>query len=67
MENRFGAILSLEKLRKDKQECVELFNHINEINDTVGLSKSTYDEIIQKINERLDWISERISDIKQNL
>lgn len=67
MENRFGAILSLEKLRKDKQECVELFNHINEINDTVGLSKSTYDEIIQKINERLDWISERISNIKQNL
>lgn len=67
MENRFGAILSLEKLRKDKQECVELFNHINKINDTVGLSKSTYDEIIQKINERLDWISERISDIKQNL
>lgn len=67
MEKRFEAVLKLEELRKRKQQNKDLLNEINRLKSTVGLSDSTYNEIVEKIDGELDNIINQIFEIKENL
>lgn len=67
MEKRFEGVLKLEELRKKQQLNIELLKQVNQLRLTVGLSDSTFDEMIVKINESTDEIKKQILELKENL
>lgn len=67
MDNRMSLILKLDEIRKQQKQIIESTIMINKIHNKYGLSNKSRLEILERLNDESDYLSNQLLEIKESI